>query len=78
MTSGAAAVMTMVRDWVRVCGVGLESCTATANVVLLAAAGVPEITPVLEGMARPAGIRARTSASRYRETCRRWRQFLAE
>jgi hypothetical protein len=47
--------MTIVRDWVWVCLVGLESCAATVKVVLPCDVGVPEITPELGCIARPAG-----------------------
>jgi hypothetical protein len=47
--------MTMVRDWVWVCGVGLESRAATVKVKVPCAAGLPEITPLLGCIVRPEG-----------------------
>jgi hypothetical protein len=39
--------MAIVRDWLWVCFVGLESCTAAVKVALPCTVGVPEITPEL-------------------------------
>ncbi len=49
------APTTTVRDWVWVCGVGLESWAATVKVKVPGDVGVPEITPAVGCMARPGG-----------------------
>jgi hypothetical protein len=43
----------MVRDWVWVCGVGLESFAATVKVEFPCEVGLPEITPELGCMVKP-------------------------
>jgi len=55
MASGQGAPMAIVRDWVWVCCVGLESLTATVKVKFPCDVGFPEITPVLGCIVRPGG-----------------------
>ena len=55
MTGGAGAAMTIVRGWVWVCRVGLESSAATVNVKVPFDVGFPEITPEIDGINRPGG-----------------------
>jgi hypothetical protein len=47
--------MTIIRDWVWVCGVGLESLAATAKVKVPCDVGLPEITPEFGCIVRPGG-----------------------
>ena len=47
--------MAIVRDWVWVCCVGLESCAATVKVKVPCDVGLPEITPELGCIVRPGG-----------------------
>ncbi len=53
--SGGGVPMIIVKDWVWVCGVGLESWAATVKVKVPGDVGVPEITPELGCRARPGG-----------------------
>ena len=55
MASGPGAPMAMVRDWVWVCCVGLESLPATVKVKFPCDVGLPEITPELGCIVRPGG-----------------------
>ena len=55
ITNGSGAPIVIVRDCVRVCFVGLESCAATVKVKLPCEVGVPEITPELDWRVSPGG-----------------------
>ncbi len=55
MASGPGAPMVIARDWLWVCGVGLESWAVTVKVKVPCDVGLPDITPELGCMARPGG-----------------------
>jgi hypothetical protein len=55
MASGPGAPTAIVKDWVWVCFVGLESCAATVKVKVPCDVGLPEITPEPGNIVRPGG-----------------------
>ena len=55
ITSGPGAPMARLKVWLWVCGVGLESRTATVKVEFPINVGLPEITPELVCNVRPGG-----------------------
>ena len=55
MAGGVAELMVMLSDRVWVCGVGLESLTATVKVKFPCVVGLPEIDPELDCNVRPGG-----------------------
>jgi len=55
ITSGPGVPMARLKVWLWVCGVGLESVTATVKVELPIDVGLPKITPEFVCSARPGG-----------------------